>query len=170
MNQENEKEPSGERVSRKRAGASRMVRRLVLLPLIVIAALYFLSMNAARPQNLGVVNGQLAQLPDKPNCVSTQTQDTDKRMEPIPFDKKPGEMVVSIKDTLTSMPRVKLVSETENYLHFEFTSLIFRFIDDVEFFVDDRDMVVHFRSASRVGHSDLGANRKRMQLISEKLK
>ena len=47
----------------------------------------------------------------------------------------------------------------------EYRSLIFRFIDDVDFLLDEKEGVIHFRSASRVGYSDLGANRKRMERI-----
>ena len=65
--------------------------------------------------------------------------------------------------------RATLTDEAESYLRYEFTSLIFRFVDDVEFFVDDVGEVIHFRSASRVGYSDLGANRRRMNQIKKEL-
>jgi uncharacterized protein (DUF1499 family) len=61
-----------------------------------------------------------------------------------------------------SFPRAQIVTRTDDYLHIEFRSLIFRFIDDVEFWVNPAEEVIHFRSASRIGYSDLGANRKRM--------
>ncbi len=91
-------------------------------------------------------------------------------MEPIPYQGSPAEMVAKIKKTVQStFPRSRLVEESDDYLRYEFTSLIFRFVDDVEFFVDDKAKVVHFRSASRVGHSDLGANRRRMDRITKEL-
>ena len=62
-----------------------------------------------------------------------------------------------------------LVTEKENYLHYEFTSFVFRFVDDVEFLVDVDQQQIDFRSASRVGHSDLGANAKRMRKITSLL-
>jgi uncharacterized protein (DUF1499 family) len=58
-----------------------------------------------------------------------------------------------------------VVARTESYLHAEFTSLFFRFVDDVEFLVDDAAKVIHVRSASRLGRSDLGVNRKRVERI-----
>ena len=71
-----------------------------------------------------------------------------------------------IKSSIESnYARASLVSQSDGYLHYEFTSLLFRFVDDVEFLADDETRLVHFRSASRVGHSDLGANRKRMTKI-----
>ena len=66
---------------------------------------------------------------------------------------------------LESMPRTRVSTNTENFLHVEFTSKIFRFVDDVEFYFD-KPAMIHFRSASRVGHSDMGINRDRMGEIS----
>ena len=56
-------------------------------------------------------------------------------------------------------------AEDESYLHYEFTSLLLRFVDDVEFLFDDETKTVHFRSASRTGYGDFGVNRKRMEEI-----
>ena len=70
-----------------------------------------------------------------------------------------------MKEAILSLPRVKLVEEDESYLHCEFTSLLFRFVDDVEFVFDDATKTLHFRSASRTGYGDLGVNRKRMEEI-----
>lgn len=127
-------------------------------------------MTAPRPTDLGVNDGMLAKCPSSPNCVSTQADNPDQRMPVIPFDGKADDMLKKIKQSMQSaFPRAILVREVDHYLHFEFKSRIFRFVDDVEFFVDDTTSVVHFRSASRVGHSDLGANRKRMRKISESL-
>lgn len=94
-----------------------------------------------------------------------------KKMKPVAFRGSPSEAISKIKEVVKlNYPRAKLISETEYYLHYEFKSLIFRFIDDVEFFVDDNSSVIQFRSASRVGHSDLGVNRKRMNQLAESLK
>ena len=68
---------------------------------------------------------------------------------------------------IESMRRTKIVTMTDDYLHVEFRSLVFRFVDDVEFYFDDRGKTIHLRSASRVGHSDLGVNRKRVERIRE---
>jgi uncharacterized protein (DUF1499 family) len=63
------------------------------------------------------------------------------------------------------MDRTMLIQEDAAYLHYEFTSLLLRFVDDVEFLFDDDTKTVHFRSASRTGYSDLGVNRRRMERI-----
>jgi len=71
------------------------------------------------------------------------------------------------------LPRTKLVEEDESYLHYEFTSLLLRFVDDVEFLFEDESKTIHFRSASRIGYGDIGVNRSRMEqvraLVGEKL-
>ena len=58
----------------------------------------------------------------------------------------------------------KVKKEIDQFIHVEFTSNIFRFIDDVEFYLTEQG-VIHFRSASRIGHSDLGVNRRRVEMI-----
>ena len=57
------------------------------------------------------------------------------------------------------------MTTTETYLHAEFKSAVFRFVDDVEFFADEGAGVIQVRSAARVGNSDLGVNRKRLETI-----
>ena len=149
----------------------RIARRLILFPVLAIAGLYFLSLTAAKPDNLGVVDGQLAQCPKSPNCVSTQSTDSEKTMPSIAIINDGAQTLSTIKSAISSnCPNAKLITESDSYLHYEFTSLLFRFVDDVEFFADDKEQVVHFRSASRVGHSDMGANKKRMSKICESLK
>lgn len=149
---------------------SRISRRLILFPMLAIAGLYFLSFTSSKPANLGVVDGQLAKCPESPNCVSSQTSDPEKSMPAIPITGDASQTLATIKSAIDSnYPRAKLLTESPEYLHYEFTSLLFRFVDDVEFFADDSNQVVQFRSASRVGHSDMGANRKRMTKICESL-
>ena len=148
----------------------RLVPKLLTVLVISVIGLFGLSMTANRPSNLGVNNGKLAKCPDSPNCVSTQSDSEDHRMDSIGFPGEADQAVAKIKRTLEkSFSRARLVNENEGYLHYEFTSLIFRFVDDVEFFVDDETKQIHFRSASRVGHSDLGANRRRMEKITQEL-
>jgi uncharacterized protein (DUF1499 family) len=159
---------AGQAKNFKKRSNTRWKRKLLLVAAFSIIALYGLSMTSSRPSNLGVREGQLAECPDSPNCVSTQTDRQTHRMESLPFSGERDDAVEKIKQIVARVSsRVKLVEEKEGYLAYEFTSLMFRFIDDVEFLVDDEAGVVHFRSASRVGHSDLGANRRRMMKFSE---
>ena len=130
-----------------------------------------MSLSSAQPTNLGIQpNGRLADCPDSPNCVSTLATDAQHLIPAIDWSHTDKTATEAIKQLIsTEFPRARLVSESPGYLHFEFTSLIFRFVDDVEFLVDDENNQVHFRSASRVGYSDMGANRRRMEKISQRL-
>jgi uncharacterized protein (DUF1499 family) len=146
---------------------SLIVGGLVLLPIVGLA---LLSAFSRRPSNLGVVDGQLAACPDSPNCVSTEAQDREHHMEALSFHGSAPEAMATIKAIIASLPRTKIVDERENYLRAEFTSALFRFVDDVEFLIDEPAGKIHFRSASRVGRGDLGANRRRMERIAAAFK
>ncbi|MBY0385652.1 DUF1499 domain-containing protein [bacterium] len=106
--------------------------------------------------------------PNKPNCISTTSQDRHQSMLPLNFKDGLQQSHSLIKKIVSEMPRTQLVSERSDYLHFIFKSTLFGFIDDVEFYFDDSNKIIHFRSASRSGYSDLGVNRKRMTTITEK--
>jgi uncharacterized protein (DUF1499 family) len=89
-------------------------------------------------------------------------------MAPLPYRgdrERSRQLILSI---VGAMPRTTIVSQTDAYIHVEFRSRIFGFVDDVEFLFDDAARVVHFRSASRAGYYDFGLNRRRMKEISEK--
>jgi len=113
---------------------------------------------------------QLKECPDSPNCVSTQTQQEDKKMDPIPFELDLQEIKKVIKDVVKSLPRTNLESESSHYLHYTFKSKIFGFTDDVEFLIDAEKKLIHYRSASRTGYSDMGVNKKRMIEIEKGIK
>lgn len=108
---------------------------------------------------------QLAPCPSSPNCICSQAQDAGHAITPIHYRKSRAEAKAGLKEVIRSLSRTKLVEEDESYLHYEFTSLLLRFVDDVEFLLDDETKTIHFRSASRTGYSDLGANRTRMEQI-----
>lgn len=114
---------------------------------------------------LGVQDGRLASCPSSPNCVSTQAEDASKKMEPLPFQGTLEETKATLKTILEEYDRVSIEEEREDYIHATFKTKIMRFTDDVEFYLDRSAEVVHFRSASRVGYSDLGKNRSRMEEI-----
>jgi uncharacterized protein (DUF1499 family) len=107
----------------------------------------------------------LGSCPSSPNCVSTQAQDEGHSIAPFRYRKSRAEAKEALKEVIRSMPRTKLVEEDEIYLHYEATSLLLRFVDDVEFLFNDETKTIHFRSASRTGYGDLGVNRKRMEEV-----
>jgi len=107
----------------------------------------------------------LAPCPSSPNCVSTLATDDRHAIVPFAYRKTRDEAKKALKIVVENLPRTKLVKEDDRYLHYEFTSLLLRFVDDVEFLFDDETKTVHFRSASRVGYGDFGVNRRRMDEI-----
>ncbi|MCB0407684.1 MAG: DUF1499 domain-containing protein [Bdellovibrionales bacterium] len=108
----------------------------------------------------------IKECPSSPNCVSTMTKQSQKKMNPISYSQSCASVNEKIINLLNQFPRAKLIQRTETYLHYTFKSQIFGFVDDVEFFIDDIQHLVHFRSASRTGYSDFGANKKRMNQLS----
>lgn len=118
-----------------------------------------------RPSNLGVKDGKLAACPGTPNCVNSQSDNLQSKIEPLP-----AKSIAEIEDVVESMERTTIVEKTDNYLYAEFKSKLMGYVDDVEFYFDPEANVVQVRSASRLGKSDLGVNRKRVEEIRSKLK
>lgn len=125
------------------------------------------SFAGKRPNNLGVKDGQLAACPGTPNCVSSQSPvaDSEHHTAPLSYATSPEKAMAVLKSIVESMDRTKIVTAEGNYLYAEFTSAIMGFVDDVEFYLDEAQSVIHVRSASRLGKSDLGVNRKRVEEI-----
>lgn len=105
--------------------------------------------------------------PKSPNCKCTLDPKKRKRMDPLPFSGSISESITKLKSIISTIPNTKLVEETETYLHYEFTTNIGNYVDDVEFYFDAENKLIHFRSASREGYGDLGANRRRMRKIAK---
>lgn len=112
----------------------------------------------------------LSPCPDKPNCVSSEAHDAAHLIEPFPVYKNPQESLQIIVSIIQSMPRTTIVEETPTYIHAEFSSRVFRFVDDVEFLYNPDKNVIEVRSASRIGYSDFGVNRKRIETIRKAYK
>jgi len=106
--------------------------------------------------------------PKTPNCVSSVDTDPKHFIEPLQFRGNATEAHERLLKILYSLKRVRVVVSEEDYIHAEFVSAIFRFVDDVEFYLDDRNKVIHVKSASRVGYSDLGVNRRRVENIRKR--
>lgn len=121
------------------------------------------SSGSMKPVSIGIVNGRLSAMPDSPNAVSSQTDIPDKYVEPIKVSVDPETVLKRIEVILREMGNNHIITRGENYIHAVFVTSIMRFHDDVEFLVDSDSGVIHFRSASRVGYSDMGANRKRYE-------
>ncbi len=120
---------------------------------------------AKSKKRIGIVDGKFYPCPNTPNCVSTQALDNQHKIDPIQYSGSLSEAKEKIVKIINSLKRSKIITDKENYIHAEFRTATFRFVDDVEFLFDDSDKVIHFRSRARLGYSDMGVNRKRMENI-----
>lgn len=103
--------------------------------------------------------------PGSPNCVSSAAGDQKHSIAPLAYAGSREQAVARLKTALESAGTARLVAETPEYLHAEFRSRVFRFVDDVEFWFPEGEGIVHVRSASRLGYSDFGVNRKRVEAL-----
>ncbi|HEX6097711.1 MAG TPA: DUF1499 domain-containing protein [Thermoanaerobaculia bacterium] len=106
--------------------------------------------------------------PSTPNCVSTQATDETHRIEPFRYQGSSAEAMARLAAVIEAMPRTKLVERGPHILRAEFRTFVFRFVDDAVFVLDEESRTIHFRSASRLGRSDLGVNRRRLESIRGK--
>jgi len=138
---------------------------------LVTIYLFVLGQNSRSGNAPRLHQGLLSPCPDKPNCVSSeQPQDNAHYVEPIDLTGK------SIATSMQSLQEIILAqggtikTAGSAYIAATFTSSLFGFVDDVEIRADTTAGVIHLRSASRVGTSDLGANRKRVNLIKQRFR
>lgn len=108
--------------------------------------------------------------PTSPNCVSSLATDQAHFIAPFKIVGSIDAASMALKNALLSQPRTVITKEMENTLHAEATSLIFRFVDDVDIVLDSEARLFHIRSASRIGYGDFGVNRKRVETLRVQLK
>ena len=124
-------------------------------------------LTGRRPDNLGVREGRLAPCRTTPNCVSSQA---DARSDPGHYIEPLARASWSaLRELLGELPRVRIVEDQPQYLRAEFTSRLLGFVDDVEFHHHEGAGLIHVRSASRLGRSDFGVNRRRIEQIRRRL-
>lgn len=103
--------------------------------------------------------------PSSPNCVSSQAADEGHFVAPIEFSGDAASAMARMRRAIESMPRTKITEASDSVIRAEFKTALLRFVDDVEVRPDAAAHVLHVRSASRIGYSDLGANRKRVEAL-----
>ncbi len=130
-----------------------------------LASRVLVQMVSSPPENLGVKEGQLAPCPETPNCVSSQATDPEHQIAPISYSGSTAEAKARLMDILTAMPRLTIVAELPDYVYAETRTPGFGFVDDNEFYFDETAGVIHVRAAARLGQSDMGANRQRIEEI-----
>lgn len=133
---------------------------LALFLVLVVGGGFVLSVQSQAPPALGLMDGHLRPCPDTPNCVCSQAPADDAQHAIAALGRADWQAVRGAIKAAGG----RIEQDDGHYLHATFTSKIFRFIDDVEVLRDARG-VAQIRSASRVGRSDLGVNRKRVETI-----
>jgi uncharacterized protein (DUF1499 family) len=118
-----------------------------------------------RPDNLGVRDGRLTECPGSPNCVSSQAVDVRHRMVPLVFSDAPAPAFARLRQILGRREDTSIIEERAGYLRVEFRTTFF--VDDGEFLLDSEQRLIQVRSASRLGYSDLGKNRSRLEEIRQ---
>jgi len=136
---------------------------------VCVCSLLFGALSCAtrRQPTVGLVGERLRPCPGSPNCVSSEEEGIPSWIEPLAFEDEPeiawGRVGGAVRDI-----GGKVQEDSDGYLWATFTSLVFRFVDDLELRMDAEARVIHVRSASRVGYSDLGVNRKRVEKLRAK--
>ena len=144
---------------------------ILFLSIMAFLALFFILGQISRSGKApGVVDGKLSRCPDQPNCVCSEYKnDSDNYVEPVRlFRGAKPEIMSEIKKVILDMGG-SIQAESEHYIACTFTSSLFRFVDDFEARIEPAEGLVHIRSKSRVGYSDLGVNRKRVDLFKRRL-
>lgn len=121
---------------------------------------------AERSRETSVAGGKLRPCPNRPNCVCSLDKGRH-FIEPFLFDDAPDAAFQRLKGVVAQWPRTRVVHDASDFLAVEATSVVFRFVDDVEFFLDRHARLIHVRSASRLGYYDFGVNRRRVEAIRQ---
>jgi uncharacterized protein (DUF1499 family) len=155
-------------------GISKQISSFAVIVVVLAIAFSVWSNNlfaGSPPLDLGVNNGKLTACLTTPNCVSSQAPPGDRQhaIAPLAIGGDVPTTMVTLKRVIQAMPRTNIIKETNNYLYVEFTSKLMKFVDDVEFYLDNDTKMIQVRSASRLGESDLGVNRQRIEEIRSKL-
>jgi uncharacterized protein (DUF1499 family) len=118
--------------------------------------------------NVGIENNQLKVCPDKPNCISSFSEPGTSHYYP-PIETDNIEVTWDNLNMFLSDGNFKIVTSNERYIHATSQTALLGFVDDLEFLLDENGNKIYIRSASRVGYSDMGKNKKRMDKITKEL-
>lgn len=124
------------------------------------------------PDTLGVVNGRLSPPSTTPNSVSSQAtlypehpQKDYASIAPLSYRGDADAAMDRLAALLQHTDRTTVITRQPDYIYAQCQTALFRFTDDLEFWLDRPNNVIQVRSASRLGHRDLGVNRARVEAI-----
>ncbi len=120
---------------------------------------------SGRPADIGVHDGRLKEAPPTPNCVNSQSTDGYSKIAPLSYAGDGRKALARLHQIVASLPAARVIDSRPDYVYAEFASRWMGFVDDVEFYLDEKAAVIHVRSASRLGRKDFGVNRERVEAI-----
>lgn len=127
------------------------------------------SLSGAKPGNLGVRSGRLSPCPNAPNCVSSDADDRDHRVAVFEIILPAAAAWRAVCANVRGLPRTTVIIQTDDYLHAECRSALFGFVDDLELHLRPMQNQIGVRSAARLGYSDFGVNRRRVESLRSAL-
>ncbi|HSD96328.1 MAG TPA: DUF1499 domain-containing protein [Sulfuricaulis sp.] len=134
--------------------------RLMVLMLVLPHAMPVFAAQGIKP-----MPARLASCPDSPNCISSDATDPTHRVSPFVIVLPVNEAWRLVREAVSDIPRTTITEVTDNYLHAECRSMVFRFVDDLELELRPAEGIIAVRSASRTGYSDFGVNRSRVERL-----
>lgn len=159
-------------MSQTTSNASRFatVARYLLIGFGILIAALILGgqmglLTGKHPVGLGVQDGKLKPAPSSPNCVSSQATTEYHQIAPLAYTGDGQAAFVRLKNIVSGMQTAVVIESKPGYLYAEYTSKLLGFVDDVEFYLDEKAGVIQVRSASRLGHKDFGVNRARIEAV-----
>jgi uncharacterized protein (DUF1499 family) len=123
----------------------------------------------SKPDGDANVRESLPVCSNRPNCVSSDAKDSNQFIKPFRLTGDPVAGWQALQIVVGNLPRTKIVTVTDHYIHAECKSRLFRFIDDLELLLDSTTGNISIRSASRIGYSDFGVNRRRVESLRQTL-
>ncbi|MFI8621935.1 DUF1499 domain-containing protein [Marinomonas sp. NPDC078689] len=150
-----------------------MVRWISLFVVVLVIGFFvYIKVNNQPPEGLGVTAGLFKPCPTTPNCVSSQAEKSDAAhyIAPMIYHGSRKDTQLNIESYFLNQGNAQIVASELGYVHIEVKSSWFGYIDDVEFYLPEADSVIHVRSGSRVGYSDLDVNRQRIEKLETHLK
>ena len=143
------------------------MKKIRWVPGLMLVALLSACSGGSPRVNFALAEGRLEPCPSSPNCVSSLARVESQRVDALRYDGDGTPAQARLLRVLNEMARVSVISADASYVHAEFRSALFGFVDDVEFHFDPPG-AIQVRSASRVGYSDFGVNRSRVTAIRDR--
>lgn len=137
----------------------------IVVGLVALGFITIYVQNTKPKITLGLVDGQLQEIPNKDNAVSTQTEIEGKLIPSLAFKDNLINSVKDMKAALDAYGGIEIIEERSDYIYAVATTGTMKFHDDIEIYFDEDEGVIQYRSASRAGYSDMGLNRARYQAL-----